>query len=155
MKLVSLFIQMIIVDDINIDRVQLPFNLLDNSTIRRESIIKLRSNGKKVDARSIFLQGLFFKSQNKLPSYFNPIKKDLEFLKNLLFDSKSSMEGLALIYAFEQDFLDHIVIGVDSFEQLQQNIQSLNIPIPKEVISKINSIKIKNTDFLNPSLWPK
>ena len=46
-------------ENILIDRIQLPFNLLDNSTLRKKRILKLKKEGKKVDGRSIFLQGLF------------------------------------------------------------------------------------------------
>ena len=41
--------------------VQLPFNLLDNFTVRGDLINKLKEKGKIIHTRSAFLQGLFFK----------------------------------------------------------------------------------------------
>ena len=41
--------------------VQLPFNLLDNFSVRGDLINKLKEKGKIIHTRSAFLQGLFFK----------------------------------------------------------------------------------------------
>ena len=44
--------------------VQLPFNLLDNFSVRGDLINKLKEKGKIIHTRSAFLQGLFFKKHS-------------------------------------------------------------------------------------------
>ena len=51
-----------IIEDPFIDRVQSPFNLLDNLSQRGEYFKSLKKNNKKIDIRSVFLQGLFYGS---------------------------------------------------------------------------------------------
>ena len=50
----------VVINDINIDIIQIPFNLFDNLNLRGELIIKAKSNNKIIHTRSAFLQGLFF-----------------------------------------------------------------------------------------------
>ena len=141
-------------DNNTIERIQSPFNLLDNSNLRKESILNFKSKGKRVDARSIFLQGLFFKSIQSLSSNFKSIENELIFLNKIANDHEISLKCIALNYALGQKYLDHLVIGIDSLQQLKSNIKNINTVIPNKVISKINSIRIKNPEILNPSLWP-
>ena len=47
-----------------IDRIQTPFNLLDNELKRGDTYTEIKSKGKVIDTRSVFLQGLFFKNTN-------------------------------------------------------------------------------------------
>ena len=58
----------------NIDLIQIPYNLLDNSNKRNEVLIKAKQKGIDVHTRSAFLQGLFFKPISEL-------KGDLSLLK--------------------------------------------------------------------------
>ena len=51
----------IIIDDDRIDLIQIPFNILDNSKDKIDLIKKAKRKGKIVQARSVFLQGLFLK----------------------------------------------------------------------------------------------
>ncbi len=144
-----------VIEDKRIDRVQLPFNMLDNTTIREKTILRLKSKGKHVDVRSVFLQGLFFKPLKKLPTSLMNLKKNLSFLHKLSDESNYTMEGLALNYVLSKRYIDNLIIGIDSFEQLKTNIKKINEGITNEVISRIDSIKTKKAEMLNPSLWMK
>lgn len=144
-----------IIEDSRLDRIQLPFNLLDNSSLRKEIVLRLKSNRRKVDARSIFLQGLFFKPLEKLSSYFKFINSELTLLNNLSHEFQVSMECMALNYVLGKQFLDHAVIGVDSLKQLRCNIKNTNMSLPNELITIIDSIRVKTPEYLNPIIWPK
>jgi aryl-alcohol dehydrogenase-like predicted oxidoreductase len=145
----------LIIEDSRLDRIQLPFNLLDNSLLRKEVVLKLKSKRKKVDARSIFLQGLFFKPLEKLSTYFKFINDELTHLHNLSNEFEISIESMALNYVLSQQFLDHTIIGVDSLKQLRCNIINTNKRMPSELINRIDSICVKNPEYLNPIIWPK
>jgi aryl-alcohol dehydrogenase-like predicted oxidoreductase len=53
-----------LIDDKLVSVVQLPFNLLDNSSVKGDLLKRLKSKGKIVHTRSAFLQGIFFKNCN-------------------------------------------------------------------------------------------
>ena len=104
------------------DFIQIPFNLLDNSN-KRESIIKYaKSYGLKIQVRSIFLQGLFFKPYPSIPKKLEPLKKYINELKKLSLKSGININNLALKYALEKTYIDKVIFGVDDYYQLKKNI---------------------------------
>ena len=136
-----------------IDRIQTPFNLLDNELKRGDTYTEIKSKGKVIDTRSVFLQGLFFKNTNTMPANLKPLREPLEKLKRIAASESLSIEELAIGYASSMNFIDNILIGVDSLDQLKKNMNVLLNSISKELVDEINSISIQNRNLLNPSLW--
>ena len=64
-----------------IDLIQIPFNLLDNFNNKGDLIKKAKSKNIEIHARSVFLQGLFFKDHKSLK---NSMKSITPYLKKLL-----------------------------------------------------------------------
>jgi aryl-alcohol dehydrogenase-like predicted oxidoreductase len=133
--------------------VQLPFNLLDNCSIRGDVLEKLKLNGKIIHTRSAFLQGFFFKKTSDEDELFQKLQPELEILNQLVLQSNCSMEELALSYCLCQKNIDNVIIGVDSLVHLNTNLKAASYKIGEDTILKINSIRIKDLDLLNPSLW--
>jgi len=141
------------IENFNIRVVQCPFNLLDNDLIRGETLAKAKEKGIEVQVRSAFLQGLFFMDRNNLPLSLIELKIHLEELDRICFENKISMSHLALGYCLSKDYVDKVVIGVDSLEQLDLNIEAMRVPLPYPVIKKIDKIKVTNQSLLNPTNW--
>lgn len=139
--------------DNNIDLIQVPFNMLDNSKEKMDLIQKAKINGKTIQARSIFLQGLFFKNPNDDNFIVKKLYNELTQLKSISLDNKVSIDEMGLNYVLCQDFIDYVLIGVDNILQLKKIITSLNSTLDKKIIDQINSIKTKNKSFLNPTNW--
>ncbi|WP_445721056.1 aldo/keto reductase [Flavobacterium sp.] len=138
-------------DDITI--VQLPFNLLDNYSIRGNLLELLKLKGKIIHTRSAFLQGLFFKKTIDENKIVQKLQYELEILNQLVSQYDCSMEELAISYCLKQKNIDNVIIGVDSIDHLNANIKASSYNIHEVLMKKINSIKIKDVDLLNPSLW--
>jgi aryl-alcohol dehydrogenase-like predicted oxidoreductase len=138
-------------DEISV--VQLPFNLLDNISIRGTLIEQLKAKGKIIHTRSAFLQGLFFKKTSDKNKIVQKLKSELEILNQIVEQSNCSMEELALSYCLFQKNIDNVIIGVDSEDHLITNIKASTYKIEEDTILKINNIKTKDLDLLNPSLW--
>ncbi len=137
----------------SVDIIQLPFNLFDNSNLRGDILEKAKAKGKVIHTRSALLQGLFFKdiySENKI---VQSLKTELLQVSTISKVNKSTIGQLALNYCLQQTVIDNVLIGVDSKQQLEDNIESLNHTIEGEIIQEINKIKIDNINLLNPSLW--
>lgn len=133
--------------------VQLPFNLLDNISIRGKLIEQLKIYGKIIHTRSAFLQGLFFKNINDKNKIVQNLYSELEILNQIAVNSKCSMEELALGYCLQQKNIDNVIVGVDSIDHLVANIEASSFIIDEEVMKTVNAIKVKDLNLLNPSLW--
>jgi aryl-alcohol dehydrogenase-like predicted oxidoreductase len=133
--------------------VQLPFNLLDNISIRGDLIKQLKVKGKIIHTRSAFLQGLFFKNlddQNKIVQKLYP---QIKILKQITIQTNCLMEELALAYCIQQDNIDNVIIGVDSINHLEANLKAANFCIEEETMKTLDAINVNDINLLNPSLW--
>jgi aryl-alcohol dehydrogenase-like predicted oxidoreductase len=142
-----------VVDDKHINLIQFPFNLLDNYSMRGELMRRAKERGKILHTRSAFLQGLFFMNRNTDFFLLHKLKNELEELDKVVSDQGTSIGDLALNYCLSQPEIDNVLIGVDTLEQLKNNLASAGIKLEAEVIAKINQIQVKNQDLLNPTLW--
>jgi aryl-alcohol dehydrogenase-like predicted oxidoreductase len=142
-----------LLDEDLITVVQLPFNLLDNFSVRGDLINKLKEKGKIIHTRSAFLQGLFFKKSTDDISIVQALKPHLETLNKIAKKQGCSMEALALSYCIKQNNIDNVIIGVDSISQLNANIKAASYEVNEEAFECINNIDVENLDLLNPSLW--
>jgi len=136
-----------------IDVIQFPFNLLDNYSKRKNLIDLAKGKRKELQIRSVFLQGLFFKSITKLPVKLKPLKQYLVRLNEIAKQENVSIEHLALCYALQQKDIDHIIIGVDSIDQLKTNIKLSQQMISNQAIDSVNQINVKGFDLLYPKNW--
>tara|TARA_B100000768_G_scaffold175669_1_gene187385 strand:- start:777 stop:1646 length:870 start_codon:yes stop_codon:yes gene_type:complete len=133
--------------------VQLPFNLLDNFSIRGGLINKLKEKGKVIHTRSAFLQGLFFKKHSDDIFIVQALKPHLKTLNQITKEQGCSMEELALSYCIKQNNIDNVIIGVDSISQLNANIKAASYELNEEALKCVNNITVENLELLNPSLW--
>lgn len=142
-----------ILDDSRIEVIQVPFNLLDNECQRGDILRLAKSKGKEVHTRSAFLQGLFFRKANDIPSNLFGLATQLQFIQKLCEDYQISVSDLALQYCLSKDYIDKVIIGVDTLDHLQMNIKSCNTLMPQEVVNKVDKIVVKAVELLNPSNW--
>ena len=142
-----------LIDEDLVTVVQLPFNMLDNVSIRGELLQKLNEKGKLIHTRSAFLQGLFFKNVNDKNLIAQKLKPELQLLRQFTKESNCLMEELALSYCLSQKNIDNVIIGVDSITQLNNNINAASYKIEQETLNRIDSINVEDLELLNPSLW--
>ena len=126
------------------DIVQVPYNYFDN---RFENLmIELKERGCEVHTRSAFLQGLFFKDVNTLPSFFDMVKPLIKRVQH----QTLNIAGALLHYVVAKPFIDKVIIGVENAQQLLINIRDLKLGIELEK----NTTKIPE-QILMPSNWPR
>lgn len=142
-----------LLSDENVTVVQMPFNLLDNESIRGSLMKKMKAKRKVIHTRSAFLQGLFFKEHYENNIISQQLSSELIAIKNISKEENISISNLALSYCLNQENIDHVLIGVDSVNHLIDNLRAVDYKINNEVLLKINALKVDNLDLLNPSLW--
>lgn len=136
-----------------IDLIQLPFNLLDNLSQKDNLLIIAKEKGKTIHSRSAFLQGLFFKDLADNNAIVQALKKELSEIHKLTVIENLGISSLALNYCLQIEDIDKVLIGVDSLNQLIDNLSIIDESISNEGINRINEIIVEDKSLLNPSLW--
>lgn len=131
--------------EITPDIVQVPFNYFDSRF--KEILVELKSKGCEIHTRSTFLQGLFFKKVDELVDFFDDVKPTVEFLQNSFGDC---LQAALLNYVIQQKFIDVVIVGVETSEQLINNFESVGKEVQLPLLSMTFSEQI-----LKPSNWPK
>jgi aryl-alcohol dehydrogenase-like predicted oxidoreductase len=145
-------IQDVILDN-NISVIQMPFNMLDNTALRGDLMKLMKSSGKIIHTRSAFLQGLFFKNPLDKNMVVQKLCKELTNIQLIAEEDNTTVSNLSLSYCTSNEFIDQVLIGVESIDQLLDNFKALDYKIKLETINKINKIRVENINLLNPSLW--
>lgn len=144
-----------LIDIAEIDVIQLPFNVFDQSDEKIELLIEARKRGKKIYARSVFLQGLVFKNPRELTSDFQVFASNLYELNKITKISGLNMETICLLYVLQQDFIDKVIIGVDSKMQLQSNVESLKSLLNPAIVTQLKKMNLSNSPMVDPRNWKK
>jgi aryl-alcohol dehydrogenase-like predicted oxidoreductase len=56
-------------------------------------------------------------------------------------------------YALSKDYIDGVLVGVDSVAQLNKNLNAVEEVIPDGILSQIDMIVVENELILNPTHW--
>jgi uncharacterized protein len=144
-----------VISNQDIDIIQLPYNLLDNFNLRGDLLQLAKARNKTIHTRSAFLQGLFFLDPNDDHKIVNRLNNELEILNQIAKGENLEMTALALNYCLQEELIDNVLIGVDSLDQLNQNLSVLKTRLSPSAIKRINEIVVQEKNLLNPSLWNK
>jgi aryl-alcohol dehydrogenase-like predicted oxidoreductase len=144
-----------IIKDECVDVIQMPFNILDNASKREETYKKIKRHGKKLHTRSVFLQGLIFKKVNELQGEFKVLQNAFLKIEILCKEFKLTTNELALSYVLSKDYIDGVLIGVDSLDHLKENISISGLKISQKLIEEIDNLNVPDENILNPTNWIK
>ena len=134
------------------DLIQIPYNILNRSF--EQYFEKLKKMGTEIHVRSVFLQGLFFMNPNNLPKKLEPLSKVLNELLKISKELKTDIGTLVLNFVTQNSNIDAVVIGVESIEQLQNNLIMFNNHLNIDSVrNQISLIKTQNEELLNPVNW--
>lgn len=141
--------------DDEIKFIQIPYNICDR---RWHSFIVARRERPDLhlQARSALLQGALTLSPEQWPLENSLAHKTVEILSGLVADyQRESVADLCYAYVRAQDWIDSIVVGVETEQQLLDNLRLFNTPILKDAEEIRERLPLFDEDFLNPALWLK
>jgi aryl-alcohol dehydrogenase-like predicted oxidoreductase len=93
-------------------------------------------------------------NSKKLPNKLVPLKTYLDTINSICAEFNISIGELALNYANMNKFIDKIIIGVDSSNQLNENIQMIkNWNMNNDINELIGKINVKEQHLLSPINW--
>lgn len=140
--------------------IQLPFNILDWRWKQSDVIERLRAREQlTVHVRSVFLQGLLSTLEPSLWPSVPDVNAEqiccaIASLTREL--QRSSAADLCLAYARGQDWIDGIVIGMETEDQLDSNLALFQRPPlrPEECGEVCKRLPKAPEQLLDPALWP-
>jgi len=134
------------------DIIQLPYSLLDRKF--ESYFVKFKELGIEIHVRSVFLQGLYFMDSKRLPKKLLPLEKYLDCINSICKKFGISVGELALNYVYDNKHIDKVIVGVDSLDQMKENIDVIKSWKSNEEINQlIGNIKVKEQHLLSPANW--
>lgn len=135
-----------------IDIVQVPYSIFDQRFDAQIALLKER--GIESFIRSVFLQGLVFKSPETLHPFFNDLKEKIYRLNIISEKNKIPIEAICLNFALTNRSIDKVVIGIDSAEHLKKLVGSLNYyKNIEDLRESLLEFKENDENLILPFLW--
>ena len=145
----------------DVRHVQMPFNLLDWRWREAGVIAAIERRGNvTVHARSIFLQGLLAANDPSIWPHIDGVDPVavLELVAGLVEEyGRESIADLCMAYARGRQFIDGVVIGLETELQLDMNLRlSVKPPLTEAQCSEVEAwIPRLPARLLDPAKWPK
>ncbi|WP_167956006.1 aldo/keto reductase [Anaerosporobacter faecicola] len=145
------------VDSGVVDYIQLPYSILDQRGEKTQFMQYAKNKGVTIFTRSAFLQGLITMDIEKIPDNLSSAKELINRFRGILDKYDLSVVDGALQYVQSNSNIDYLVFGVDTKEQLLQNINyfnrgSLNDEFITEISNSFNNVE---KAIIFPSLWSR
>lgn len=134
------------------DIVQIPFSIADQRFKASGQLKDLKSKGVEIHVRSVFLQGMLLLEPENLDPYFEPV---LDFFQKLSLYSQEAGTSLlhtCLRFVLFQDEVDGVIVGVKSFKELNEILNTPNFSVPFKLPEPDTCIN--DTKFTYPLNWP-
>lgn len=136
----------------NVDFFQVPYNIFD----RRFDDIQgeLSENNIGLVSRSTFLKGIIPCSIDDIPKGLDNIKPYKEDLLNLANKCDVTVAELATVFVYYNNYINSTILGVNSSEELESNIQSIN-KFDNNLLDNIDfdSLRIADDYLIDPRKW--
>ncbi len=114
---------------------------------------ELAMRGVEIHCRSVFLQGLFYIDPSEITGKLEPLKKYI--VKLLAYANKLnvSLAELALSFAVNNVHISKVIMGVNSLDQLKENISMIEKLSDKGLESELPRLDVLEKELLLPSNW--
>ena len=145
-------LEYIIENKIDVDIIQVPYNVFDRRFEQYFPVLK--KMGIEIFVRSVFLQGLVFKEPSKLDDYFEKISGKIVNLHSLAAELDIPIAALCINFAIINEFVDQVVVGVDSVQNLKEIILSYVYRTDVEnMLEKLYSLREDDENMILPMNW--
>ena len=135
---------------------QFPYSVFDQRMKRMGVFAKAKESCCRIDTRSAFIQGLILLEEEQVPAFLTTAKPVLARLKQLSAESGFSRVALAMAYVKRETAISNLVFGIDSLEQLAEDIETFRQDVPEDVLTELDEeFAGLKADIVMPSLWKK
>jgi aryl-alcohol dehydrogenase-like predicted oxidoreductase len=136
---------------LKLDIIQFPANIFDQRFLNVNFLNKLKKLKIKSQIRSVFLQGLLIKDIKKIKRFKNKniIKKKISTLENWCIKNNIPKENVPLLFIKNYKKIDFLTLGIESLDQLKQNLALLKI----DKIINLKKFATSNKKIIDPRKW--
>ena len=134
------------------DIVQVPYSIFDQ---RFDEVFgEMKARGVEIHVRSIFLQGVFFRSPDALPQHFKSIEEQIRSLHEMAQSSGLGIAALCLGFGLMHPHIDQVVIGVDRVENLEENLRvARDLDQVKAYRDQLSALRVDDEQIILPVNW--
>lgn len=135
---------------------QFPYSVFDHRMKEAGVFREAAMNDCNIETRSAFIQGLILLNEDQVPGFLSDSKPIITKLRKISEETGISRVALAMAYVKREKAISHLVFGVDSKEQLEEDIQLFNQDVSQDILDELDKefTGIK-ADIVMPSLWKK
>lgn len=145
-----------IIADSGFDATQIPLNVFDWSQIDNGGMERLERSGMMVFVRSVFLQGLVFKTPQTLDSRMGFCLPYVQRYQQLCREFELLPEVLALSFALSVPGVTNTVLGCDNVAQLDANAKLMDktVQLTQDQLNKLHDAFCGiDPRVINPGVW--
>ena len=135
--------------------VQVPMNVFDTRLLQGNLLQTLTEKRVRVFVRSIYLQGLLL--MDTLPPHLSFAKPYLDQLEAIAKSAGRTIKELAFAFVRDTPGVGSIVVGAETIEQVQENVQLLATPpLPEKITAEIRQrFAVVPLELITPARWPQ
>lgn len=142
-----------------VDYIQIPYSIIDQRMDFCDFFPLAKKNKKFIFARSVFVQGLLFMQQDKVPGHLQRAVPLLDKLQAICKKFNVSIAEIAIHFHKINKGIDSVIIGVDNMQQLNDDLSFFNEHKESNLNECVQVIR-KSFDKVDaniciPSLWKK
>ncbi len=143
-----------IMEDKQIDSVQIPLGIFNQSFLKNGLLERLKRRDMKIFARSVFNQGLIFLNQKQILEKIPAALEWVDKLNKVSIETGISVLRLAIGFVASIEEINSLVLGVESEEQLIDNKECVEYKLEKTIVEIMSEqfIGIPQRVF-DPRLW--
>ena len=136
---------------LNLNIIQFPANIFDQRFLNINFLNKLKKSNIKCQIRSVFLQGLLIKDIKKIKKFKNKsiLRKKVLNLENWCKKNNITKKNASLLFLKNHGKIDFLTLGIDSLNQLKQNLALLKI----DKIINLKRFATSNKQIIDPRKW--
>ena len=138
-----------------VDVIQFPYNLLDCNRWNRNNVMqRAKEAGKQLYVRSVFLQGLVFCDPEDERVESKGVCGHVRFVREYAKEKGMSLAQLAYAFVRSNPYIDEIILGCETEEQMKENAQ-LEQEYRKLQNTSFADIAVKMEDVPDEAIDPR
>ncbi len=135
---------------------QFPYSVFDHRMKDAGVFAQAEQTACNVEVRSAFIQGLILLDEEQVPDFLAEARPIVSKLNKISKETGISRVALAMAYIKREKAVSHLVFGVDSREQLIEDIDLFNQEISADVLDTLDKeFSGIKAEVVMPSLWKR
>ena len=136
--------------------IQAPYSIFDHRMKKSGVLKRAAASQCGLAVRSAFIQGLVAMQRPEVPPFLEEAVPVLERLDRLSSETGLSRIELAVGYVRREPEISYLVFGIDSLEQLKEDIAASEKDMPDEIYREIEAgFEGIRAEIVMPSLWKR